>query len=371
MRSTDQVSDHGRSQFSNIQIYCRKQTPIKLDESNRLLMPSFPYIANTDEKWFSFLSSVVAPAGNPSGVVSEANFWFPNTKEPRLRSISAGTPVFLRLKAPTRAIAGVGFFAAYHMLPLDEAWMAFGVANGDPDQHRFESRIRAYRTDRSFDVSMRDSDRSSLTTPLACMVLRAVEFWPRERWIPWAESEGFKPQIVTGKYEEDPVRIARLEAAIGCAGEIRAAEFADRFILPTEDDRSFRAVSSQATRDGQASFRLRLLDAYGNQCAVTGEHTTPVLDAAHIHPYRGPASNHLQNGLILTKEFHALFDRGYVTITPEYRVRVSPLLRADFKNGRRYYPYDNAPLATIPKESSARPSREALAWHSLTVFRAG
>jgi hypothetical protein len=174
-----------------------------------------PYIANTDQKWFDFLSSVVAPRGGRSGVVEEANFWFPNTTAPRLKAISAGTPVFLRLKSPERAIAGVGFFAAYHMLPLDEAWLAFGEGNGDPSQHRFESRIRAYRTGRSFDVSLRETDRSSLAAPLACMILRAVEFWPRERWIPWAEAEGFKPQIVSGKYEEDPARIARLTNAIG------------------------------------------------------------------------------------------------------------------------------------------------------------
>lgn len=42
-----------------------------------------------------------------------------------------------------------------------------------------------------------------------------------------------------------------------------------------------------------------------------------VLDAAHIQPCLGPRSNHPQNGLVLTKEFHALFDRGYVTVTPE------------------------------------------------------
>lgn len=27
-------------------------------------------------------------------------------------------------------------------------------------------------------------------------------------------------------------------------------------------------------------------------------------------------SNHVQNGVLLTEEFHTLFDRGYVTITP-------------------------------------------------------
>ena len=56
-----------------------------------------------------------------------------------------------------------------------------------------------------------------------------------------------------------------------------------------------------AEREGQGAFRVRLLRAYEGRCAITGEHTEPVLDAAHIQPYLGPGSNHIQNGLLLTK----------------------------------------------------------------------
>jgi len=96
-----------------------------------------------------------------------------------------------------------------------------------------------------------------------------------------------------------------------------------------------------------------------------------MLDAAHIQPYLGPASDHVQNGLVLTKEFHALFFCGYVTVTPQMRVRVSPQLRSEFHNGRRYYPYDGQSLAKLPRDAGARPSAAALAWHGVNVFRAG
>ncbi len=334
-------------------------------------MTAYPYIANTDAQWYEFLSRQAASLGPSTSVVPEVNFWFPNSKAPRLTTIAAGTPVFFRRKSPDCAVAGVGFFAAFHMLPLDEAWLAFGLGNGDSDQHRFEARIRAYRTHRSFESALRTPNASALTSPLACMVLRAAEFWPRQRWIPWGVDEGFPPPVVAGKYEDDPARVARLIGAIGVAGEIRDAEFGERFVLPSDDDRAMRQGGIQAVREGQASFRLRLLDAYDGQCAITGEHTTPVLDAAHIHPYLGPRSNHLQNGLVLTKEFHALFDRGYVTVTPDYRVRVSPSLRTDYRNGRRYYPYDGQLLSKLPASNSASPSRDALAWHGQHVFRAG
>ena len=117
--------------------------------------------------------------------------------------------------------------------------------------------------------------------------------------------------------------------------ELRAEAF-----HPLDADERVLHLAKTVQRVGQGAFRTRLLDAYGRRCAITGEHTAIVLDAAHIQPYLGPRSNHVQNGLLLTKEFHALFDAGYVTVTPEHRVRVSRRLREDWQNGHRDYPHD-------------------------------
>ena len=38
-------------------------------------------------------------------------------------------------------------------------------------------------------------------------------------------------------------------------------------------------------RLGQATFRIELEKQYQMRCAVTGERTRPVLDAAHIKPF--------------------------------------------------------------------------------------
>jgi hypothetical protein len=38
-------------------------------------------------------------------------------------------------------------------------------------------------------------------------------------------------------------------------------------------------------RLGQGAFRVAVTDAYGRSCAVTREHSLPVLEAAHIQPY--------------------------------------------------------------------------------------
>ena len=48
----------------------------------------------------------------------------------------------------------------------------------------------------------------------------------------------------------------------------------------------------------------------------------------------------MDNGLLLRSDLHRLYDRGYVTVTPDYVFRVGDSLRDDFKNGRSYYGLD-------------------------------
>ena len=59
---------------------------------------------------------------------------------------------------------------------------------------------------------------------------------------------------------------------------------------------------------------------------------------------------------------------GLVTVTPEYRVRVSPRLRERWHNGRRYYSFDGKALMQLPDDSPQRPSPQALDWHNHRVF---
>jgi putative restriction endonuclease len=77
----------------------------------------------------------------------------------------------------------------------------------------------------------------------------------------------------------------------------------------------------------------------------------------------------VQNGLLLTKEFHTLFDLGYIAITPDHEVLVSPTLKRDWRNGKRYYPFDHAKLVVLPKQKELCPSAKALEWHLANVFR--
>lgn len=315
---------------------------------------SHAYIANSDPTGWEFFR-----AHAPDGYLDEVNWWSPRATRPLTNSLVPGTLVFFRLTRPHGAIAGYGFFASFMPLRLDVAWDTFREGNGASDFEHMLRRVGKLRGE-----SLRAASTSELPT-IGCHLLRDVHYWPRERWITWGDAEGFPRNTVQGLTERDPARLARLAAAVAADGQRVPEELTDRFTLLDADERALRRVDV-AARVGQGTFRLRLLRAYDDRCAITGEHTLPVLDAAHIQPYLGPRSNHPQNGLVLTKEFHTLFDRGYVTIEPQnddYIVRVSPRLREDWNNGRRYYAYDGKPLVKVPDDRRLRPDAEALAWH--------
>lgn len=313
------------------------------------------FVAVTDQRWFDHLS---ARAG-PDGVLDEVNFWSPSSTRP-LKRLAPGDPFFLRLKSPRSCVAGYGFFAHFAVLSLEQAWTWFGQGNGDPHEVGFLQRIGGYR---GIDLL----DPSAPRAPLGCTILRDVRLWPEERWLPWGPEQGWAPHTQRGSTVRDPVWVSRLLGEIQADHRDPPEDLAPRFEPLTADEREIR-LARMKPRRGQGTFRARLLDAYDRRCAITGEHTEIVLEAAHIQPYLGPRSNHPQNGLLLTSEFHALFDAGYATVTPDHKIRISPHLRREWDNGHRYYPFDGQRLR-VPEARDLQPSPEVLEWHSRCRFR--
>jgi putative restriction endonuclease len=123
------------------------------------------------------------------------------------------------------------------------------------------------------------------------------------------------------------------------------------------------------TRLGQGAFRVLVIDAYQRRCAVTGEKTLPVLEAAHIKPYASQGPHQVSNGLLLRSDLHKLFDVGYLTVTPEFKLEVSPRLREEWQNGREYYAHHGEALGFIPADPVNRPNTEFLRWHNEVVFK--
>lgn len=75
---------------------------------------------------------------------------------------------------------------------------------------------------------------------------------------------------------------------------------------------------------GQGHFKRAVADAYGNRCAVTTSATFPSLEAAHIRPFAEGGEHAVSNGLLLRTDVHRLYDRGYLSVDADLRLRVSP-----------------------------------------------
>jgi len=100
---------------------------------------------------------------------------------------------------------------------------------------------------------------------------------------------------------------------------------------------------------------------------VTGEHSLPVLEAAHIRPYSQGGAHRVDNGLVLRTDLHRLFDKGYVTVDEDRRFVVGRRLKEEFENGRSYYALQGQPLH-LPEQPASHPSAGALAWHREQLF---
>lgn len=87
-----------------------------------------------------------------------------------------------------------------------------------------------------------------------------------------------------------------------------------------------RFVSVEARPD-QAAFRRQVFLAYGGRCAVTGCDLVCTLDAAHKHgrDWR-MGHNRAEDGYLLRKDLHALYDNDLLRISEKGVVELTPAL---------------------------------------------
>ena len=118
------------------------------------------------------------------------------------------------------------------------------------------------------------------------------------------------------------------------------------------------ALANKALRPGQAVFRAKLMQVYEGRCAITGCNVPAALEAAHIVPFSGPASDHVSNGLLLRLDLHALFDAHLICIKPpEMTVCLTDSLIGGF------YEVVNGRKLRLPKDVGSRPNLAALSQH--------
>jgi putative restriction endonuclease len=304
------------------------------------------WVGLTDRKWFDFLDAIPA--------LEEINFWQPTTSRPV--RLELGAPWLFKLHASEGGfIVGGGYFAHWTTITPRFAWQLFGARNGAPDLGALVRQVASYRR------SPVDPD----TDQIGATVLVQPFFLPQDLW--FRTPTEWQPGIMRGKAYDtsepegatlwERTRIAMTRSAVAPATVVREGS-ETRYGDPT----------LVRPRLGQGTFRLVVTDAYDRRCVVTGERTLPVLEAAHIRPYSEHGPHEPNNGLLLRSDLHTLFDRGYMTVDPDLRLRVSGRIRQEFENGRDYYALDGT-VIRAPLKGYPPPSREHLEWHRDSVFR--
>jgi putative restriction endonuclease len=124
-------------------------------------------------------------------------------------------------------------------------------------------------------------------------------------------------------------------------------------------------------RVNQAFFRSAVLAAYDFRCCITGLASLELLNASHIVPWNVDHKNRTnpRNGLCLNALHDRAFDCGLLTVTTEYSVKISPLLKSKMRNQAMdmfFRAYDDAPLR-LPRRFAPEP--DFLRYHNAKIFR--
>ncbi len=304
------------------------------------------WVAITDFSWFSYLAEQKP---------DEVNFWQPSGGR-AFHVLQPGEPLLFKLHSPRNFIVGGGFFSHHTpSLPVSLAWDAFGNKNGASSLQEMRDRVWRYRKAKP--------DPAGPEERIGCILLQQPFFLKEDDWIP---ASSWSKSIVQGKsYDTDTFEGQGIWQDV----QARVAQ-----PMPVEDESVGIAAEKYGKpqvvlpRLGQGAFRIIVADSYARRCALSSSHILHILEAAHIRPYASGGTHSPVNGLLLRQDIHTLFDRGYITVTPEYKVEVSGRIKEEFNNGLEYYAMHGKSIH-LPEVEQFRPSQEQLEWHNEKVFR--
>jgi putative restriction endonuclease len=298
------------------------------------------YVGITDSDWYNLLRN------QPS--LDEVNFWRPKDHR-EFRAINPGELFLFKLHSPNNYIVGGGIYAHFVMLPISLAWESFSISNGATSLQQMRSRVIKYR-------NMQDDNTTDFR--IGCILLEQPFFLPRDRWIPIPEWNAATQQGRTYDMTIEP----------GHSIWLKLQSSKQISFVTQEESPQYGPPLLSMPRLGQGTFRVMVTEAYGWRCSITKERTLPALDAAHIRPYSESGMNTVNNGVLLRRDLHALFDKGYVTITPCFQLEVSRRIKEEYQNGRDYYRLHGTTM-TLPLKSTDYPSSEYLQWHNINIYR--
>lgn len=139
-------------------------------------------------------------------------------------------------------------------------------------------------------------------------------------------------------------------------------------ILNVEGSTVLRLVK---TRVNQSFFRTMVLNNYNTKCCITGIDIPELLVASHIIPWSQNEKERLnpRNGLCLNALHDKAFDRGYLTITPEYEIKISTSILSNPNDNsiNDYFLRYEKQKIKVPEKFV--PSKEFLDFHYHNIFK--
>jgi putative restriction endonuclease len=257
------------------------------------------YVGITDQRWFDFLRR------QPH--LEEVNFWRPSAKQ-SFRALQRGELFLFKLHSPNDYIVGGGIFLDYTLLPINLAWESYEKSNGAGSLLDLRIQVAKYR---------HEEENFIADYTIGCILLTQPFFLPERNWITVPD---WRPGIQQGKTYD-----LTIEPGLTIWKRLHLEKV--REYETQEIKGGWGAPTLFSPRLGQGAFRVLVTNAYERRCAVTNEKTLPALDAAHIKPYSESGQHEVNNGILLRRDLHALFDQGYVTISPLMRLEVSRRIR--------------------------------------------
>ncbi|MCJ8166179.1 HNH endonuclease [Pontibacter sp. E15-1] len=163
-------------------------------------------------------------------------------------------------------------------------------------------------------------------------------------------------------YESEKLRANLEQSTVEAINNIEEAE------LPTEGKVREQIVK---VRVNQNFFRRTVLSAYNFTCCITGLKCSSLLIAGHIVSWGVDENNRLnpRNGIAINALHDKAFETGLLTITPDYKIRISSSLK-DQKNDKDivqdyFLKYDDRDII-LP--SKFLPAKEFLEYHNNERF---
>lgn len=176
-----------------------------------------------------------------------------------------------------------------------------------------------------------------------------IQIW-NEFFNNWEEL-AYQSSLILAKIENKP-----LDEFVGIEKE-------EKLLEGKEKERLVKA------RLNQNYFRQRILAGYNEKCSITGLNISSLLVASHIIPWAKNEKERLnpKNGLCLNSIHDKAFDKGLITITLDYKVKLSKSIldnKEDFVKDV-FHKYHNQKIM-LPDRYL--PAKEFIEWHNENIF---